>query len=78
MMLSSSLFARAVERGHVVWWGVYAVSAILLPLTHPIAATALVAHRRTRGRPPAIDLRLALPAVGVAVSMRAPADRGRP
>lgn len=67
MMLSSALFARAVERGNVVWWAVYAVSAILLPLTHPIAASALIAQvaavavgRRT------IDLRLAVPAVSVA------------
>jgi mannosyltransferase len=68
MMLSSALFARAVERGNAVWWAVYAVSAALLPLTHPVAASALVAHlaaiavaRRE------IDLRLALPAAAVAV-----------
>lgn len=68
MLLSSALFARAVERGNAVWWAVYAVSAALLPLTHPIAASALVAHlaaiavaRRE------IDLRLALPAAAVAV-----------
>ena len=68
MMLSSALFARAIERGNAVWWAVYAVSAALLPLTHPIAASALVAHlaaiavaRRE------IDLRLALPAAAVAV-----------
>jgi mannosyltransferase len=68
MLLSSALFARAVERGNAVWWAVYAVSAALLPLTHPIAASALVAQlaalvvaRRE------VDLRLALPAAGVAV-----------
>ncbi len=68
MLLSSALFARAVERGNVIWWAVYAVSAALLPLTHPIAASALVAQlaalavaRRE------VDLRLALPAAGVAV-----------
>ncbi len=68
MLLSSALFARAVERGNAVWWAVYAVSAALLPLTHPIAASALVAQlaaiavaRRE------IDLRLALPAAAVAV-----------
>ena len=68
MLLSSALFARAVERGNAVWWAAYAVSAALLPLTHPIAASALVAHvaaiavaRRE------IDLRLALPAAAVAV-----------
>jgi dolichyl-phosphate-mannose-protein mannosyltransferase len=67
MLLSSALFARAVERGNAVWWAVYAVSAALLPLTHPIAATALgaqilalVAARRE------VNLRLAVPAIGVA------------
>ncbi len=44
MLLSSALFARAVERGNAIWWAVYAVSAALLPLTHPIAASALVAQ----------------------------------
>jgi mannosyltransferase len=67
MLLSSALFARAVERGNVLWWAVYALSAALLPLTHPIAASALAAQivalvvaRRE------VDLRLAVPAVGVA------------
>jgi len=67
MMLSSALFARAVERGNVAWWAVYAVSAALLPLTHPIAASALAAQivaivvaRRE------VDLRLAVPAVALA------------
>ena len=68
MLLSSALFARAVERGNPLWWAVYAVSAIVLPLTHPIAASALVAQVAALavGRR-AIDLRLAVPAVGVAV-----------
>jgi mannosyltransferase len=67
MLLSSALFARAVERGNVVWWAVYAVSAALLPLTHPIAASALAAQicalvvaRRE------VELRFAVPAVAVA------------
>lgn len=67
MLLSSALFARAVERGNAVWWAVYAVSAALLPLAHPIAATALgaqilalVAARRE------VNLRLAVPAIAVA------------
>jgi mannosyltransferase len=67
MLLSSALFARAVERGNALWWAVYAVSAALLPLTHPIAASALaaqilalVAARRQ------VELRLAVPAVAVA------------
>ena len=68
MVLSSALFARAVDRGNAVWWAVYAVSAALLPLTHPIAATALVAQLAAIavGRRE-IDLRLALPAAAVAV-----------
>ena len=63
MLVSSALFARAVERGHVVWWASYVVSAALLPLTHPVAASAvaaqlvaLVVARRQ------VDLRLAIPA----------------
>jgi mannosyltransferase len=67
MILSSALFARALERGNAAWWAVYAVSAALLPLTHPIAASALAAQilalvvaRRE------VDLRLAAPAIGVA------------
>lgn len=67
MLLSSALFARAVDRGNVVWWAVYAISAALLPLTHPIAASALAAQiaalvvaRRE------VELRCAIPAVAVA------------
>lgn len=67
VLLSSALFARAVERGNVLWWAVYAVSAALLPLTHPIAASALAAQilalaaaRRE------VELRLAVPAVALA------------
>ena len=67
MLLSSALFARAVERGNALWWAVYALSAALLPLTHPIAASALAAQivaivvaRRE------VELRLAIPAVALA------------
>jgi mannosyltransferase len=67
MLLSSALFARAVERGNALWWAVYALSAALLPLTHPIAASALavqvvaiVVARRE------VELRLAIPAVALA------------
>jgi hypothetical protein len=68
MLLSSALFARAVERGNAIWWAVYALSAAFLPLTHPIAATALAAQVAALaiGRRE-IDLRLGLPAVGIAV-----------
>lgn len=68
MLVSSALFARAVDRGNTLWWVVYALSAVALPLTHPIAASALAAQvaalvvaRRE------VDLRLAVPAIGVAV-----------
>ena len=67
MLVSSALFARAVDRGNVAWWAVYAVSAALLPLTHPIAASALaaqlVALALARHR---VDLRVAVPAAGIA------------
>jgi mannosyltransferase len=68
MLVSSAFFARAVERGNAVWWAAYAVSAALLPLTHPIAASALVAQLVALGvARREVDLRLALPAAGVAV-----------
>ena len=67
MLVSSALFARAVERGHAVWWALYVVSAAVLPLTHPVAASAvaaqlvaLVVARRH------VDLRLAIPAACIA------------
>jgi mannosyltransferase len=67
MLVSSAFFARAVERGNALWWAVYAVSAALLPLTHPIAASALAAQiaalvvaRRE------VVLKLAVPAVALA------------
>lgn len=67
MLLSSALFARAVEQGHVGWWALYVAIAAFLPLTHPIAASALAAQlvalaaaRRD------VDLRVAVPAVGIA------------
>jgi mannosyltransferase len=68
MLVSSALFARAADGGNALWWAAYAISAVLLPLTHPIAASALAAQivalvvaRRE------VDLRLAVPAVGIAV-----------
>ena len=67
MLVSSALFARAVERGHAVWWALYVVSAAVLPLTHPVAASAvaaqLVALAVARRQ---VDLRLALPAACIA------------
>ena len=68
MLVSSALFARAVERGNAFWWAVYALSAIVLPLTHPIAASALAAQvvaAAVAWRE--LDLRLAVPALGIAV-----------
>jgi mannosyltransferase len=68
MLVSSAVFARAVDGGNAFWWAAYAVSAAVLPLTHPIAASALAAQlaaavvaRRE------IDLRVAVPALAVAV-----------
>lgn len=68
MLVSTALFARAVERGNAFWWAAYALSAVLLPLTHPVAASALAAQlvALAVGRRE-IDLRLAVPAAGVAV-----------
>ena len=68
MLVSSALFARAVEHGNAFWWAAYAMSAVVLPLTHASAARALAAQlvalvfvwRE-------VDLRLAVPAVGIAV-----------
>jgi mannosyltransferase len=68
MLVSSALFARAVEHGNAFWWATYAVSAVALPLTHPIAASALAAQLLAVGFAwRAVDLRLALPALGIAV-----------
>ena len=44
MLVSSALFARAVDRGNAFWWAAYTLSAVLLPLTHPIAVSALAAQ----------------------------------
>lgn len=38
------LLARAIERGGTWRWGLYAVACATLPLTHPLAASALLAH----------------------------------
>ena len=67
MLLSSALFARAVERGNALWWAVYAASAAVLPLTHPVAASALAAQvlALAVGRRE-VELRLAVPAVAIA------------
>ena len=44
--LQRALRPRRRARRTVPWWAVYAVSAVLLPLTHPIAASALLARSR--------------------------------
>ena len=68
MLVSSALFARAVDDGNVFWWTLYAVSAALLPLTHPIAASALAAQLAALAFAwRQVDLRRALPAAAVAV-----------
>ncbi|HET6684639.1 MAG TPA: glycosyltransferase family 39 protein [Gaiella sp.] len=68
MLVSSALFARAVDRGNAFWWAVYALSAVALPLTHPIAVSALAAQLVAAGVAwKELDLRLAVPALGIAV-----------
>jgi len=68
MLVSSALFARAVDRGNAFWWAVYVLSAIALPLTHPIAVSALAAQLVAAGVAwRELDLRLAVPALGIAV-----------
>jgi mannosyltransferase len=68
MLVSSALFARAVDRGNAFWWAVYALSAIALPLTHPIAVSALAAQLVAACVAwKELDLRLAVPALGIAV-----------
>jgi len=68
MLVSSALFARAVERGTAFWWAVYALSAVLLPLTHPIAVSALAAQLVAAAFAwRELDLRLALPALAIGV-----------
>ena len=68
MLVSSALFARAVEQGNAFWWTAYALSAVLLPLTHPIAVSALAAQLVAAGFAwRELDRRLALPALAVAV-----------
>ncbi len=68
MLVSSALFARSVDRGNAFWWALYALSAVLLPLTHPIAVSALAAHLVAAAFAwRQLDLRLALPAIAIAV-----------
>ena len=68
MLVSTALFARAVEHGNAFWWAAYALSAVVLPLTHPIAVSALAAQLLAVAFAwRAVDLRLALPALGIAV-----------
>jgi mannosyltransferase len=68
MLLSSALFARAIDHGNAFWWAAYAMSAVLLPLTHPIAVSALAAQLVAAAVAwREIDLGLALPALGIAV-----------
>jgi mannosyltransferase len=68
MLVSSALFARAMERGNAFWWIAYAASAVCLPLTHPIAVSALAAHLVAAAVSwRELDLRLAGPALAVSV-----------
>ena len=68
MLVSSALFARAVDRGNAFWWAAYTLSAVLLPLTHPIAVSALAAQLVAAAFAwRELDRRLALPALAIAV-----------
>ena len=68
MLVSSALFARSVERGNAFWWTAYALSAVLLPLTHPIAVSALAAQLVAAAFAwRQLDLRLAVSALAIAV-----------
>ena len=44
IVLATLLFLWALERGGGLRWGLYAVAAACLPLTHPVAASVLAAH----------------------------------
>jgi dolichyl-phosphate-mannose-protein mannosyltransferase len=68
MLVSSAVFARAMEHGNAFWWVAYAASALSLPLTHPITVSALAAHLAAAGFAwRELDLPLAVPALAVAV-----------
>ena len=66
--VSTGLLVLAIERDAGQWWALYALAALALPLAHPVAASALVAHGAAVAaawrdvRP-----RLALPALGLVV-----------
>ena len=44
IVLATLLFVWALERGGGLRWGMYAIAAACLPLTHPLAASVLAAH----------------------------------
>jgi mannosyltransferase len=88
IVLSSLLLVRAFERGSAGRWTAYAISAAVLPLLHPAAAAALVAHavaaavearsrlRRLGGI--AVAIAVALPLVVVTALDRRDAVDGAP
>jgi mannosyltransferase len=63
--LSSCLFVRALRGGGIVAWTLYALVSALLPLVHPGAATALLAHGAALVVARSSLRRLALPLLAV-------------
>ena len=47
VVLTTLLFAWALERGGTSRWTMYAIAAAALPLAHPLAASVLAAHGAT-------------------------------
>jgi mannosyltransferase len=44
IVVATLLLVTAVERRRPWWWALYGLACILLPLTHPLAASVLLAH----------------------------------
>jgi mannosyltransferase len=66
--LTTAILVAAIRCDRVHWWVLYALSATLLPLSHPVAASALLAHGATLvAARHELRLRLALPAFAFAV-----------
>jgi mannosyltransferase len=67
IVVTSALLVVALERESGWWWGLYALSALSLPLTHPIAISGLVAHvAAVAAAWPLVRPRLAVPALAFA------------
>jgi mannosyltransferase len=44
VVVATLLLVLALERGRAWWWALYGVACVALPLTHPLAASVLLAH----------------------------------